>query len=507
MNALELLRFCATPALLWLWLCWHLHDEWTLSAQYNYGWAVPVLAALLFYRRWQERPARPEQSAGAKCVLRCFLLLLLLPLRLVGEANPDWRALSWALAAVVVALSLFTIRDLGGSNWLRHFAVPICFMLVAVPWPVQFENWAVHGLTGTVAAAAVEIAGWLGIGAYRLGNVIQLANGFVGVDEACSGVRTLQVAIMISVFLGELLVLRTGRRFLLVTLGCMWVFACNVVRATTLVAIAARDGISSLERWHDLIGTVVLVGGIFGISAAAFWLTQPQERLIPDAEERGVRHSSSLGKSLATLAWLLVIFAATEVWYRVHERHLVRQPGWALQLPEIFGARPLPIAKSTAEILRYNTATSVVWQGEGAAQWWAFFARWEPKRAALQLVRSHSPEVCLPAVGRTFRRDLPSFIADRGSLHLSFAASEFWQDRQPLFVFVCIQADKTVGAGATIERAEFNVQSRLRAAWHGERNFGQRLLELAVTGVPDYAAAREATLRAVGQIIQPVATD
>ncbi len=36
-------------AALWLWLFAHLQIEWSLNPQYNYGWAVPFLALLMFW--------------------------------------------------------------------------------------------------------------------------------------------------------------------------------------------------------------------------------------------------------------------------------------------------------------------------------------------------------------------------------------------------------------------------------------------------------------------------
>jgi hypothetical protein len=194
------------PAVLWLWLFFHLHVEWSLNSQYNYGWSVPFLGLLLFYFRWQRRPA-PEPGKGrpaAHVAMGC-LLLLLLPIRVIEEANPDWRLLSWILALSVVAFSLLALYRAGGRAWLAHFAFPVCFPLAAVPWPVQFENATVQTMMRGVASIAVEITGWLGVGAYQIGNVIQLRNGFVGVDEACSGVKTFQAGLMVALVLGEML--------------------------------------------------------------------------------------------------------------------------------------------------------------------------------------------------------------------------------------------------------------------------------------------------------------
>ncbi|HEV3408721.1 MAG TPA: exosortase/archaeosortase family protein, partial [Chthoniobacterales bacterium] len=191
--AASLIRCALVPALLWGWLFFHLHYTWNLSEQYNYGWAVPFLALFLFYSRWQTKPAaKPPRQTTPLHVLSWTILLALLPLRVLEEANPDWRLLSWVFALLVVGFSFLTLLLIGGAAWARHFAFPVCFPLVAVPWLVQVENTVVHALTRAVAYIAVEAAGWLEIAAFQVGNVIQLANGFVGVDEACSGVKTLQ---------------------------------------------------------------------------------------------------------------------------------------------------------------------------------------------------------------------------------------------------------------------------------------------------------------------------
>ncbi|MDQ6766051.1 MAG: exosortase, partial [Verrucomicrobiota bacterium] len=94
------------PALLWLWVGWHLHDEWSLNAQYNYGWVVPVLALLLWYLRWQDAPPVAPEDARSLRWLQRGILLVLLPVRVIEEANPDWRFLGWFLAILVVLFSL-----------------------------------------------------------------------------------------------------------------------------------------------------------------------------------------------------------------------------------------------------------------------------------------------------------------------------------------------------------------------------------------------------------------
>src|SRR5213595_68447 len=46
----------AVFALVWLEVVSRLRFEWSINPQYGYGWAVPVLAAYIFWRRWQDAP-------------------------------------------------------------------------------------------------------------------------------------------------------------------------------------------------------------------------------------------------------------------------------------------------------------------------------------------------------------------------------------------------------------------------------------------------------------------
>jgi exosortase len=497
----------AVPVVLCLWLFWHLHYTWSLDEQYRYGWVVPFLAALLFQLRWQSRPpASPCSASPAWSTTTAVLLALLLPIRIVEEANPDWRLLSWMFALVGVGYSLVVIRRLGGKTWVRHFAFPICFTLVAVPWPVQFEHFTVQSLTRAVAAAAVEIAGWLGLGTYQLGNVIQLRNGFVGVDEACSGVRTLQAAIMVSLFLGELMQLPTRRRLSLLVVSCGWVFVCNVARASILVSIAGTRGFDALHRAHDTVGTAVMIVGLVGILAAARLLRGPYAPLERE-QRRELRNDLGppvrMRNVAAGVAWIAFVFFATELWYRAHERHLVARPPWSVEWPKENGTlMPLPIADSTRAILRFNTADAAAWRDARGQQWWGFFARWKAGRTALQLVRSHTPDICLPAVGRTFERELTPMRLDSASVSLPFRVYQFEQQGKPLFVFVGIQEDKFAPGAESGAPIEWSARGRILAAWLGRRNLGQRLLELAVIDALDFPHARSAAADVVRAIVR-----
>src|SRR5262249_48488999 len=153
--------------------------------------------------------------------------LFLLPVRFVAEANPDWRLLSWMFAITATAISILFIYLIGGGGWVRQLAFPFFFFLVAVPWPMQFEQHVIQGLMRAVTAINVSVLNSIGVPALQHGNVIEVASGMIGIEEACSGVRSLQATLMISLFLGELYSFNVLRRIVLVLIGALLAFLCN----------------------------------------------------------------------------------------------------------------------------------------------------------------------------------------------------------------------------------------------------------------------------------------
>src|SRR5258708_5079553 len=173
--------------LLWLEAIKHLRGEWSFNPQYAYGWSVPFLALYLFWKRWTTRPASapPSQRLFAIALLS-LCALVFLPARFLSEANPDWRLLSWAFSLTAVVISATCIFLAGGRPWLGHFAFPIVFFLVAVPWPTHFEQFVVQNLMHAVTAINVSFLNIAGGPAVQLCNVIEVGTGLIGIEEACS---------------------------------------------------------------------------------------------------------------------------------------------------------------------------------------------------------------------------------------------------------------------------------------------------------------------------------
>src|SRR5438552_2062667 len=295
---------------LWLVCCRHLSNDWRLNEQYNYGWFVPFFAAYLFYLRWQDRPKLEARSS--KFGVRCGVLLIvcaaiiLLPIRLFEVANPDWRPLGWLHAGVVAAMTLIFFWIIGGMAWLRHFAFPIAFIFVAVPWVSAVEQPIVQGLMRGIAGAAAETISLFGVPAEVQGNLIRLSNGVVGVNEACSGVRSLQTSIMIGLLFGELKRLTVLRRIALVGIAIAIALVANFVRALFLVAIAARENLAAVGKWHAVAGYAIIVV----VFAGTMWLASSMGRRAGSEEYRNknARDLPPSSRLLPSRCFLLLLF-------------------------------------------------------------------------------------------------------------------------------------------------------------------------------------------------------
>src|SRR5213076_3276322 len=81
---------------------------------------------------------------------------------------------------------------------------------------------------------------------------------FTRVNEACSGIRSLQTSLMIGLLFGELKRLSVLRRVVLVASAVAIALLANFVRAVFLVRIAATENLSEVGRWHDIAGYTII---------------------------------------------------------------------------------------------------------------------------------------------------------------------------------------------------------------------------------------------------------
>ncbi len=549
-----------------------------MNPQYAYGWAVPFLCAYLVWRKAESRKqkaesrhqktensgqktedggqrtedggqwsvaSRPVVSGPAVLWSLAFCALLYLPTRLVQEANPEWRLVSWALALEVVAVTLLVLRTIDytppttdhASRFTFHvsrFTFPILFFLVAVPWPTFVEAPLTQGLMRATIGVTIELLGVIGIPALQHGNVIEISTGVVGIDDACSGIRSFQATLMISLFLGELYALSARGRGLCVVAGFTLAFIFNVGRTLLLTWVASAKGVGAVASWHDPAGVTILVACFLSLWLVARALRKTESRKQKaemgtaggrdEGNMAGVQGSklhvrgsrfevrpapSHLLSSifylrwlpLSLLAWLLLVETGTEFWYRSHEWRVPESTAWQVEFPRDNPTfRDLPFSDKTKQFLRYDEGYNGTWQQGSEQRWQAIFFRWNPGRIAVHLAKSHTPEVCLTAAGREIVSQSALHAIPVHGLQLPFRSYVVKDENGPLNVFYCLWEDRA--DAQSFRTTTMTYASRLAPVLAGRRNSGQRSLEVAIWGIADHQEAEAALARKLQTLIK-----
>jgi exosortase len=326
-------------------------------------------------------------------------------LRIFEIGAGDWRPLGWLHVAAVAVITLAIIYLNGGKSWLRHFSFPVLFFFVAVPWITAIETPVVQGFMRIIAAISAETLALLGVPVQVEGNLLRLPNGVVGVSEACSGVRSFQTSLMIGLFFGEVKRLRVVPRLILIATAAGIGLFANFLRASALVWIASRNGLSAVGQWHDFFGyAIVLLVFIGTMWIASRWKSHDAEN-----STTGQRSSARLlprSLLLALFVWLLAVEVGAEAWYRVHEQNLVARPSWSVRWPEnASGFHEVKVDSEVRNMLRFNSGREVTWTSADRVTStpsmfnYLFFFRWNPGSGTILRARAHRPDICLPAAG------------------------------------------------------------------------------------------------------------
>jgi exosortase len=472
--------------------------EWDINPEYAYGWIVPLLTLLLAWRAWGKRPAEGRRQVPTWAPLLVLAIALAaIPARVIQEANPDWRLFDYYFTLQAIALTSLVLDASGGRPWLRHFAFPLLFPLVAIPWPSGIEFAVIQGLQRCVAAIGAEGASWLGWSAWARGNLIALPQGVVDVNEACSGIRSLQSSLMISLFLGDYFQLRVARRWLLVGLALVFAFLLNVGRAFFLITVMAQNGAQAVNRFHDPAGFSIAFGTLLLLWIAASYLARGAAAVsVPSV---GATTAQPLRFPWRWSVALLAVWLAAEVfnqgWYLALQRRSEPAPLWTLRWPPPrAGFHDLDIDETARALLRYDLGRHGAWSDR--FDWELFFFTWNPGRASAGLAQSHHPDYCLTAAGYVMKEDLGTETMTVNRLALPMHRYIFVEpgDGRLLYVFQAVTDDRIwPSAGpARDESIPPDYGQRLKAVWEGQRDPGQRSLLLVNKSARDMAEADRA---------------
>ena len=405
--------------------CIHLWPEWLHNPDLSHGLFAPVLFLLLLHESRRNGPARYLTESRGLGFLRGGLLVVGVGLAAIAGLYAmaiDWShaLVGMTLALALSALLLAALLWLSGSrvralplNWTTLVAVGFWPLCAPIP-PGTYSRLTVQ-LQLWVTDIVLNSLHLLGIAASKSGNIILLAHTSVGVEEACSGVRSLLSCVVAAVFFSAALVRRPWERVLLIALAPPLAFGMNIVRSLGLT-LMANAGVDIGGKWHDLTGFAVLGVTALILGGLALLLEKPSPVSWPIGCDTRLR---APGIAPTARPWGLLSaygLSVALIGFAVLKTHGPAQPsapapdleailpvapaGWDIVHTEnLF--RFSPVLETEHLVQRTYVRRSDARPGGEPLQITVYLAYWAPGQVPVSLVAAHTPEACWPSGGWT----------------------------------------------------------------------------------------------------------
>jgi len=425
----------ALAALFWGWTFWACAGEWLHTDAYSYGALVPLLGGYFFWRRWQELvPVRVSGRAAALAWAGIGAAVFLAgPIELIRQTPFYWRPVLWMMGILAAGVTLAAAFLQGGRVGLRGMVFASLFPLVAIPWVGVWEIQTTVRLQGWVAVATGEILNWLGVAAEVNGKTIRVAGCVLGVEEACSGLQSLQSALMVALAGGEVFRSSVRRRFVLLLGAGAVAVGGNLIRAVTLGMIGNRLGPQEVDHWHNLLGMAIMVTVVLSVwwmAARAGTPRPPQPS--PDRESPILSQGRWVG--ILALMWLVGVAGFVRFWY---SKGADENASAVLRLRDEVVREEIP--KAVVDELRPERGDYFHLGGISGYHFW-----WSPGRGKANPF-GHRPEHCMPGAGWAISGPITEFSVEIDGQRSVWAVIPFerpeqkavmlwanWMDGQPL---------------------------------------------------------------------------
>jgi len=488
-------------------------EAWNQLPDLEHAWLVPALAA---YLAWERRRDQPAPSASLRLQTLAFSAGLLAVTYVAGRVLlapfPAWPAALWLFSLSGWGLALALVTACAGPGPARHFAFPILFTGTALPWFTVIDVHLILPLRTGLASVAAELIHALGYPATAEGTVITVGRGLVGVDEACGGVRSLQSGIMVALFFGELLRLKTPRRLALIAIAIALALLSNLGRTCFLAWQAAAQGPAAAERWHDPAGWTQLLIALGGLAlVASFWSRFTPVPKIQPASEPARKDFTGWRPLFALVSLLIFSEIAVSLWFKQQPAHSTAPGVWSVALPvQDPSYEPTPFAENVRNLLRCDDYQAGRWQTPEGGRRAGYVLTWRRGEVARDIIALHNPEICLPGGGsRLLERAQSELVKLSGGTILPFSSTTFEERNGPFYVFYLAWDQTHARALAPANDTGWRGwwAHRLGEVAARRARFEACVIALAYYDQPDATAARAAFSREASHLFASPETD
>jgi exosortase/archaeosortase family protein len=280
-----------------IFVAWDQSHWWRVKEDYSFGWLVPAFVAFAIFDRWPRIIAAvgacaAENSARVSVVGRWVLnvgvgamltggvlLFLLGAFYRAGAGTSQPGTLALTLGAICIVLPLLFLNtpvaaapraaglfDDARVRLTALFIFPTLVWLVSAPMVSVIESQLNLFLLRKVVTVVSFVFDVLGLPIEQQGNVLVLPTGSVGVEDACSGIRSLTACLFAGSFLAAVFLDRLWKKVSLVAAAMGFAFLTNLLRGLFLTGWAYRNGPDAIEGTvHDIAGYAVLGLTVVGL--------------------------------------------------------------------------------------------------------------------------------------------------------------------------------------------------------------------------------------------------
>ncbi len=278
---------------------------WGTREDYSFGYIVPLFAAYVVYDRWpiMREYLFPGKEHGqvvysaydggplalvlewiAVCVFTASLLLFATGALLrtaTGPQNPASLAIAASLGGLILSAVFIFAKQRADGQLMplkQRLALTALFVFPALIWMISaplvsiLETNIRVFLLNKVTVVVFNIFDFLGYELEREGNVLILPEGQVGVEEACSGIRSLTACLFAGSFLAAVYLKRFWKKMCLVAAAMIFAVLTNLMRSMFLTLWAYNYGSGAIdEHWVlPLLGDIGSVHDVTGMAILGF---------------------------------------------------------------------------------------------------------------------------------------------------------------------------------------------------------------------------------------------
>lgn len=507
-------------AVAWLLLITQTRHHWGSISYYNFGWAVPFLSAYLLFLNLQNIPPRQGRLKEWTVTTATALLLILVPFHAFSEVNPFWRAPLWIQGGLLALYSLIVVNLLFGKQGIRRSLYPMLLLSTMIPWPYRIETAIIQSLTEVVSNASLQALLFMGFPFVLSGNSLLMGDIQVGVNEACSGIRSLQALFMVTLFSAGLMRISVWARFLTLLALPFLVIAMNTARAVFLSLQIVFNGNEAYEKWHDPAGLITFAISMISLIVLLTAIGSLFPARLNDHNAHG-EIISPPGKTLWILFVLpLLPYGLVEGWFRIHEHWKPPTSLYAFEPERIssLSIQALDIHPRIASVLGYSYGSRFKINQPREAIGELYFYGYTPDNKIGSVSSyGHSPLICMEAIGAKLETRFPALNVTTAShqenlnnsspasndarLRLSHALFADSADRKIHVFWQTIEADNK---GIAPERlAILNYGTQLELLKRGRRNFSRQVVLLSLHGALPAQEARRLARQIVQESLRP----